>query len=69
MAYPDTPPDWGYREELEQIRINEGNEVLWKMLETIDPEYAHELEIGNYRYVMRGLEVFRATGRSKKESQ
>ncbi len=39
------------------------------MLEDIDPEYAHELEVGNYRYVMRGLEVFRATGRSKMEAQ
>ena len=69
MAYPDTPPDWEYREELETIRTQWGNDVLWKMLESVDPEYAHELEIGNYRYVMRGLEVYHATGRSKRESK
>ena len=69
MAYPDTPPNWEYREELEKIRTAWGNEVLWKMLEDIDPEYAHELEVGNYRYVMRGLEVYRATGHSKRESK
>ncbi len=69
MAYPDTRPDWVYREELEQIRIHEGNEVLWRMLEAVDPEYAHELDVGNYRYVMRGLEVYRATGHSKRESK
>ena len=68
MAYPDTPPDWQYREELEEIRKNEGDLALWKMLEAIDPEYAHELEIENYRYVMRGLEVIRDTGKSKRES-
>lgn len=69
MAYPDTQPNWEYRKELEAIRTQWGNEVLWKMLEDIDPEYAHALAVGNYRYVMRGLEVFRATGRSKRESQ
>lgn len=39
------------------------------MLHAIDPDYANELEIGNYRYVMRGLEVIRATGRSKREAE
>ena len=36
------------------------------MLFAIDPEYAPLLDPRNYRYVMRGLEVFRATGKSKK---
>ncbi len=36
------------------------------MLAAIDPDYAAELDARNYRYVMRGLEVFRATGKSKK---
>jgi tRNA A37 N6-isopentenylltransferase MiaA len=38
------------------------------MLYAVDPLYASELEVGNYRYVMRGLEVMRDTGRSKRES-
>jgi tRNA A37 N6-isopentenylltransferase MiaA len=38
------------------------------MLHDVDPGYADELEIGNYRYVMRGLEVIRDTGKSKRES-
>ncbi|MBC7498409.1 tRNA (adenosine(37)-N6)-dimethylallyltransferase MiaA [Candidatus Gracilibacteria bacterium] len=65
MGYPDTPPDWKYRDELEDIRLSKGNQELWNMLATIDPEYAHTLEVGNYRYVMRGLEVIRQTGISK----
>ena len=69
MDYPDTPPDWWYRAELENIRKNEGNITLWNMLQSIDPEYASELSPGNYRYVMRGLEVIRDTGKSKRESQ
>lgn len=38
------------------------------MLEDVDPMYAHELEANNFRYVMRGLEVMRDTGISKRES-
>ena len=38
------------------------------MLERVDPDYAHELSPENYRYVMRGLEVIRDTGKSKRES-
>jgi tRNA dimethylallyltransferase len=68
MDYPANPPDWGYREELEMIRVKEWNQKLWEMLYDVDPEYARGLEIGNYRYVMRGLEVMRDTGKSKRES-
>ncbi len=69
MNYPDTPPDWEYRDILETIRKNEGNEILWQMLHEVDPLYADELLPENYRYVMRGLEVIRATWRSKRESK
>jgi hypothetical protein len=45
MEYPDTPPDWEYREQLEQIRKTEGNQKLWDMLHQADPDYARELEV------------------------
>jgi tRNA dimethylallyltransferase len=63
---PDIEPNWKYRDELEAIRIEKWNEYLWKMLEKIDPEYAGELEINNFRYVMRWLEVMKQTWLSKK---
>lgn len=69
MSYPDTKPDWEYRAELEKIRLEQGNETLWKMLADIEPEYAHELGVNNFRYIMRALEVWRATGKSKSESK
>ncbi|MBP6981580.1 tRNA (adenosine(37)-N6)-dimethylallyltransferase MiaA [Candidatus Gracilibacteria bacterium] len=69
MAIPDSEPDWKYREELEKIRIEKGNQFLWEMLFRVDPLYAKELEINNFRYIMRGLEVFRETGKSKRESK
>ncbi|GAB0174264.1 MAG: tRNA (adenosine(37)-N6)-dimethylallyltransferase MiaA [Candidatus Altimarinota bacterium] len=68
MAFPENPPDWKYRNELEAIRQEKGNEFLWNMLFEVDPEYAKELSPSNYRYIIRGLEVMRDTGRSKRES-
>jgi tRNA dimethylallyltransferase len=69
MALPDVEPDWKYREELEVLRQKEWNKPLWDMLHAVDPEYADELSPENYRYVMRGLEVIRDTGKSKRESK
>ncbi len=69
MNRPDSEPDWKYREELEHIRIEKGNQFLWNMLFSVDPEYAKELEVNNFRYVMRGLEVIRETGISKRDSK
>ena len=68
MAFPENPPDWKYREELELIRAEKGNEHLWNMLFEVDPDYAKELSPSNYRYIIRGLEVIRDTGKSKRES-
>jgi tRNA dimethylallyltransferase len=65
MGYPDTPPDWDYRDELEQIRLSKWDQELWNMLDRVDHLYAATLEVGNYRYVMRWLEVIRQTGISK----
>jgi len=64
---PEIEPDWKYREELENIRVARWNEYLWQMLFDIDPIYAKELEINNYRYVIRWLEIFKQTWKSKKE--
>lgn len=69
MGYPDVVPDWEYRNTLEDIRLREWNQVLWNMLEKIDPEYAKELEVGNYRYIMRWLEVIKQSGQSKLKSK
>ncbi len=69
MAIPDSVPDWEYRKELENFRQKEWNLALWHLLEKVDPAYAHELEVNNYRYVMRWLEVWKETGKSKRESQ
>lgn len=66
FAIPEVPADWEYRDELEAFREKEGNEALWEKLNAVDPDYASELDPRNYRYVIRGLEIWKATGQSKK---
>ena len=65
LAQHDAPPNWERREELEIFRIKEWNIALWNLLHSIDPHYADILHPNNYRYVMRGIEVFESTWQSK----
>ena len=67
FTIPEVPADWDYRDELEAFRDKEGNEALWEKLNAVDPDYAKVLDPRNYRYVIRGLEVWKATGHSKME--
>ncbi len=62
---PEVPPDWQYREKLEKIRIKKWNDFLWEMLNKVDPNYAKTLSSNNYRYIIRWLEVFTKTWKSK----
>ena len=53
FTIPEVTADWAYRDELEQLRLAEGDEALWKKLHDVDPEYAAMLDPRNYRYVIR----------------
>ncbi|MBP6921341.1 tRNA (adenosine(37)-N6)-dimethylallyltransferase MiaA [Candidatus Gracilibacteria bacterium] len=66
FTIPEVVADWGYRDELEAFRLKEGNDALWEKLYAVDPDYASDLDPRNYRYVIRGLEIWRETGQSKK---
>ncbi len=66
FTIPEVKADWQYRDELEDFRQKEWNEALWNKLHAVDPEYASELDPRNYRYVIRGLEIWKETGKSKK---
>lgn len=67
FSIPEVKADWEYRDELEAFRLKEGNEALWGKLYHVDPKYASQLDPRNYRYVIRGLEIWKATGQSKME--
>lgn len=61
-------PNMKKREELENFREKFGNEALWQKLNEIDPKYAKTLHPNNHTYIIRGIEIFEETGKSKLES-
>lgn len=62
-------PDPIRRRELEEYAEIHGSMALWEKLEAIDPTYAHILHPNNRSYIIRGIEIFEDTGRSKLEAQ
>ncbi|MDP2103892.1 MAG: tRNA (adenosine(37)-N6)-dimethylallyltransferase MiaA [Candidatus Gracilibacteria bacterium] len=62
---PPMAPDWGYRDRMETLRLQHGNEYLWNMLDQIDSEYATSIHPNSHHAVIRALEVFEKTGQSK----
>lgn len=66
FTIPEVVADWEYRDEMERFRLEHGNEALWEKLYAVDPDYASDLDPRNYRYVIRGLEIWKETGQSKK---
>ncbi len=64
-SYAEIETDWNLRNELEEYRLAHGNIALWEKLHTIDPGYADTLHPNNYRYVVRGIEVYTKIGQSK----
>ncbi len=55
--------DEDYRNELNQIRKEFGNEYLYNKLKKVDPVSAAKMLPQNWKRVMRALEVFHSTGK------
>lgn len=54
--------DSGYREHLEKLRLEMGNEFLYNQLKEVDPLSADKLLPQNYKRVIRALEVLKISG-------
>jgi len=67
LRIPAVPPDPALRAELEARLAQEGVEALFRQLTTLDPATAAQLDAHNPRRVLRALEIFMLTGRSKVE--
>ena len=52
----------GYRQELEQLAAEKGNEYLHQMLLDVDPVSAGEIHANNVKRVIRAIEFYRLTG-------
>lgn len=64
---PEIGPDLEFRKEMEQKEIDNPG-CLHKMLQEIDPEEASKLHPNSTRYIIRALEIFHKSGKTKTES-
>jgi len=65
--FESTEVDLSLRSELEEFAKSEGNEALHKMLSEIDPESAEAIHPNNVKRVIRAIEIYRTSGKTKSE--
>ena len=63
---PECPPNYAYRDELQKMEDNEPWYVYKLLMET-DPEEANKLHPNATRYIIRALEIFHETWKTKTE--
>ena len=67
IDFTENEEDSPYREELEVIAREQGNEVLHKMLAEVDPASAETIHANNVKRVIRALEFYKQTGQKISE--
>lgn len=67
--FSQLPIDLQYREKLEKLAEEKGNEYIHQQLEGIDPIAASKLHPNNIRRVIRALEIYHSTGKTMTELQ
>lgn len=67
LSFFEEETDYAYREELNKRAETEGAEVLLEELRKVDPDSASQLHINNLGRIIRALEIYRATGKTKTE--
>jgi tRNA dimethylallyltransferase len=69
IEYNDIQIDEQYRNELEKIAEEQGVEVLYKMATQIDEQAMKKISINDKKRIMRVLEIYKATGKTKTEQE
>lgn len=69
IEYNDIKLDEEYRKQLEKIAENEGLEVLYNQAVKIDKEAMQKISPNDKKRIMRVLEIYKATGKTKTEQE
>ena len=69
IEYPNIETDLKYREELEKKVLVEGLEKLYDEAEKIDPEAIKKISPNDKKRILRILEIYHATGKTKTEME
>ena len=67
IEYVDIETDFEYRKELELRAEKEGLEKLYEEAKKIDPEAMEKISSNDQKRIMRVLEIFKQTGKTKTE--
>lgn len=65
--FEETAIDENFRREMETFALEFGNEALHEKLREIDPISADEIHMNNVKRVIRALEIYKTSGRTKSE--
>lgn len=65
--FEETEIDESYRREMENFAKEFGNEALHEKLREIDPASADEIHPNNVKRVIRALEIYKTSGKTKSE--
>lgn len=65
IDFTENDDDKTYREELEQLAVTEGAQVLHERLKQLDPRAAEEIHPNNIKRVIRALEFYEKSGGRK----
>ena len=66
-SFAETARDESYRAELEDLARDKGVDFIHDMLRDVDPESAEAIHKNNVKRVIRALEIYKATGKTKSE--
>lgn len=69
IEYNDIKLDEDYRKQLEKVAEDEGLEKLYNMALDIDPEAMKKISKNDKKRIMRVLEIYKATGKTKTEQE
>lgn len=69
IEYPNIEFDENYREELERRVEKEGLEKLYEKAKKIDPQAMKKISRNDQKRILRVLEIYNATGKTKTEQE
>ena len=69
IEYSEIKVDDNYRAELEEIAQKEGLGKLYQMAKEIDSKAMEKISINDKKRIMRVLEIYKATGKTKTEQE
>lgn len=69
IQYPEIEIDLTYRKQLEEMIGKQGLEVAYQKAKEIDPEAADKISSNDKKRIMRILEIYHQTGKTKTEME